>query len=153
MSDGTPPRAGSGADLAARMDRIEKVQESQGDEIGRLSNSLVRIETLIASAERVSDSRWSEIKATIEKVDLRVGSLSSKVETFMSDPEASGIGKERADADRQWRMEVDHDRRDFLLFITSARTLTRVALLIAGSSWIATAIAIYAFIQSAGGPK
>jgi hypothetical protein len=153
MSDGTPPRAGSGADLAARMDRIEKVQESQGGEIGRLSNSLVRIETLIAAADRVADSRWSEVKVSIEKVDLRVGGLSTRVDTFMADPEASGIGKERAEADRKWRMEVDHDRRDFLLFITSARTLTRVALLIAGSSWVATAIAIYAFIQSAGGPK
>jgi hypothetical protein len=162
-ADESTLRAGSNADLARRMDRMEQRQEKQEAETAVLSAAVARVEINQSHAAELAKLRFDGLDTGMKNMDERlgkqIGELTGHLDRFITRIEGVISGDVQTTQQRQgealvkdyqeWRGGIGDWQDGVDEFRTQVKTSTRIFLLVAGSSWVGTAIAVWAFLSKA----
>lgn len=117
-----PPgaRAGSGPDLARRMDRMETRQEAQEAEVKVLSATVSRVELNQKHAEELNVLRFASLDTAVNSTKAAVDAVRADLSGFMKRIEGMLTGEVQTAQSKQaaevmadyvkWRAAVDADR-------------------------------------------
>lgn len=78
------PRAGTGADLARRMDRMENRQDSMEQTLANLGATVARVETNQAHAEELNKLRFESQKQGLDTLTGTVGAFIARIDGIIS---------------------------------------------------------------------
>jgi hypothetical protein len=144
----TPTRAGSGPDLARRMDRIEGRQDSIELEVRTLAATVGRVELNQQHATELAKLRFDAIDNGMKVGFGELGAFQARVEGMIDgtvQTQQQRQGAEMVADYLSWRKKVD-------AFMTQGTLLSRLAVLLISTNVIAIVVAIVAAVSAAGKP-
>jgi hypothetical protein len=149
--DDAPPslRAGSGADLARRMDSIEKRQDGIEQEVRTLTATVVRVEQNQNHGEELNKLRFDALTAAVGNVGGTLAAFITRIEgivTGETETAQSRQGRELLRDYLEWRETVDdHIEKSKLERATgAAKTQGMVVALTGGRALVLTLAAVVA---------
>jgi hypothetical protein len=143
-----PSRAGSGPDLARRMDRIEGRQDSIELEVRTLAATVGRVELNQAHATELAKLRFDAIDNGMKAGFSELGAFQQRIEGILDGSIQTQQQRQGAEilADYlSWRKTVDS-------FMTQGRFLGRLAVILVSTNIIAIVVAVGAALNAAGRP-
>lgn len=102
----TPPRAGTYADLARRMDRMEQRHENLEGEVRNLTATVARVETNQEHATELNKLRFDALDNGLKAVSVQT----ARIESILAGEVETAVSRRNAElfAEYQdWREEVD----------------------------------------------
>ena len=174
--DETPlPRAGTGADLARRMDRLEGRVDGIEGRLTVVTTTLTRVEANQQHADKLGELRYNALDTHMKQLDATLGAFIARIDSIISGETQTAQGRAGAElvADfvnwrkelvkeigviedrlpdageveeyRSWRAKVD-------AFMTQGLLLGRLAVLLISTNVIAIVVAIGAAYNAAQKP-
>ena len=145
MSEEVSPRAGTFADLARRIDRIESRLDAQEVEFRSMSAAVARLSQNQDHATELSKLRFDALETGQRAIGAQLTSFMQRVEGLISgevQTEQTRQGREMVDDYQRWRRDVDGDRAKVAL-------LGRLGVLLISTNVIAIVVAIGAAVSAA----
>jgi hypothetical protein len=143
-----PSRAGSGPDLARRMDRIEGRQDSIELEVRTLAATVGRVELNQTHATELAKLRFDAIDNGMKAGFSELGAFQARIEGILDgtiQTQQQRQGAEMVADYLTWRKKVD-------AYMTQGSLLGRLAVILVSTNVIAIVVAITAALNAAGKP-
>jgi hypothetical protein len=141
-------RAGSGPDLARRMDRIEGRQDSIELEVRTLAATVGRVELNQQHATELAKLRFDAIDNGMKAGFAELGVFQQRIEGILDgtiQTQQQRQGAEMVADYLTWRKKVD-------VYMTQGSLLGRLAVILVSTNVIAIVVAITAALNAAGKP-
>ena len=107
----TPARAGSGADLARRMDRMEDRQDNMEKTLANLSGTVARVELNQKHAEELNLLRHDALKTGLDSLTGIVGTFITRIEGIIDGTVQTAQTRQGAEVMAQYLKFVEKTRR------------------------------------------
>ena len=143
MSETVEPRAGTYADLARRIDRIESRLDAQEVEFRSMASAVARLTQNQEHATELSKLRFDALETGQRAIGAQLTAFMQRVEGLITgevQTEQTRQGREMVEDYQAWRRDVDGDRARLSL-------LGRLAIIALGGNALAIAAAVYAAIK------
>ena len=150
-----PPRAGTYADLARRMDRMELKHEDLAKDVATLTATVGQVVLNQKHAEELNELRFKSL-------DTAVGQIGSDLKGFMARIEGMVDGTIQTAQSRQaaetladyfkWRKEVDDERDAQKVMNGQVRLIGRIAILLTIGGGITTLCSVVALAVTLSHP-
>lgn len=142
----TEPREGSSADLVRRMERLE-------ERLDRLEPAVAEVATNQKHAEELNALRFANVQSSVNLVSSDLKEFMRRIEGIIAGDVETGAARQAREMVADWQKwrdktdakfeTIDQRQDDSETFHTQISTVARVALVILGSGWIATAFALW----------
>lgn len=149
-TDEAPVRAGSNADIARRMDRMEARQDNLESKVDSLAATVGRVEVNQDNAEKLNVLRFGSLDTAVKNLTGTLDAHMKRIEGIITGEIETAQTRQGRDmvADYfSWRKEVDDDREAQAVLNGQVRLLGRLAVLLVTSNVLTIAAAIYAVIK------
>lgn len=146
MTETDTPRPGTGADLSRRMDRLEQNHETLSKEVANLTSTVSLVEANQRHADELHKLRFDALDSGLTSLRADLKGFMARVEGLISgevQTPQTRQGQELVADYQRWRTSVEERFDTGESFQTQVRTVTRVALIILGSGWLATAFLLW----------
>src|SRR5689334_7250190 len=80
----TPTRAGSGADLARRMDRMEARQDTAETALNNLSATVLRVEHNQTTSDKLNELRFAALQTKVDTVGATLNEFIKRIDGIIS---------------------------------------------------------------------
>lgn len=152
MADGdTPTRAGSGVDLAHRMDRIEKRQDSVEDSVRTLTATVTRVAQNQNHAEELSKLRFNALDVAVSGLTAQLGAFITRIEGVITgeiQTAQSRSGAELVADYKRWRASVEERFDAQAVMNGQVKLLGRIAWALLTTNILSIAAAVWMGIQA-----